>query len=79
MVGLWRCRRQIGAVLTALETDRANRRGPFWFERLGHADLNAAAAALQPLAAADLDSLKIGMAEVGKACCACHSANRMKE
>ena len=39
-----RCRRQIGAVLTALETDRANRPGPFWFDRLGHADIAVACA-----------------------------------
>jgi cytochrome c556 len=43
------------------------------------ADLNAAAAALQPLAAADADSLKIGMAGVGKACAACHTAYRIAE
>jgi cytochrome c556 len=43
------------------------------------ADLNAAAAALQPLAAADVDSLKTGMGGVGKACAACHTAYRMAE
>lgn len=43
------------------------------------ADLNAATAALQPLAAADVDSLKTGMAGVGKACAACHTPYRMTE
>lgn len=43
------------------------------------ADLNAAAVALQPLAAADVDSLKTGMAGVGKACAACHTPYRMAE
>lgn len=43
------------------------------------ADLNAAAAALQPLAAADVGSLKTGMAGVGKACAACHTPYRMAE
>jgi cytochrome c556 len=43
------------------------------------ADLNAATAALQPLAVADLDSLKSGMGAVGKACGACHTAYRISE
>jgi cytochrome c556 len=43
------------------------------------ADLNAAAAALQPLAATDVDSLKTGMGGVGKACAACHTPYRMAE
>jgi cytochrome c556 len=43
------------------------------------ADLNAAAAALQPLAAADVDSLKTGLGGLGKACGACHTAYRMAE
>jgi cytochrome c556 len=43
------------------------------------ADLNAATAALQPLAVADLDSLKTGMGAVGKACGACHTAYRISE
>ncbi len=44
---LWvaRCRAQIGAVLEALETDRAARPGPHWFgEPLGHADIAVAVA-----------------------------------
>ena len=43
------------------------------------ADLNAAAAALQPLAVADLESLKAGMGSVGKACGACHTPYRVPE
>ncbi|MEI6098938.1 MAG: cytochrome c [Alphaproteobacteria bacterium] len=43
------------------------------------ADINAATAALVPLAATDVDSLKTGMAGVGKACGACHTAYRMAE
>jgi cytochrome c556 len=43
------------------------------------ADLNTAAAALQPLAVADLDSLKAGMGAVGKACGACHTPYRLAE
>lgn len=39
-----RCRRQIGAILTALEADRATRPGPFWFDRMGHADIAVACA-----------------------------------
>ena len=42
------------------------------------ADLNTAAAALQPMTA-DLESLKTGMGGVGKACGACHKAYRMAE
>lgn len=35
-----RCEGQIGAVLDALEQDRAQRPGPYWFgDRLGHADI----------------------------------------
>jgi cytochrome c556 len=43
------------------------------------ADLNTAAVALAPLAAADVDSLKTGMGAVGKACGACHTPYRMTE
>jgi cytochrome c556 len=43
------------------------------------ADLNAAAAALQPLAVADLDSLKAGMGALGKACASCHTPYRVPE
>ena len=43
------------------------------------AALNVATVALQPLAMADLDSLKTGMGAVGKACGACHTAYRMAE
>lgn len=40
-----RCRSQIGAVLGALEADRAARRSAYWFgERIGHADIAVAAA-----------------------------------
>jgi glutathione S-transferase len=39
-----RCRRQIGTVLAALEADRATRPGPFWFDRLSHADIAVACA-----------------------------------
>ena len=40
-----RCREQIGAVLSALETDRAARTGDYWFGgRIGHADIAVAAA-----------------------------------
>ena len=39
-----RCRNQIGMVLTALEADLATRPGPFWFDRLGHADIAVACA-----------------------------------
>jgi glutathione S-transferase len=40
-----RCRSQVGAVLDALETDRASRAGPWWFgEALTHADIAAACA-----------------------------------
>ncbi|MEO8243134.1 MAG: glutathione S-transferase N-terminal domain-containing protein [bacterium] len=39
-----RCRRQITSVLQALEADRASRSGPFWFDRLSHADIAAACA-----------------------------------
>jgi glutathione S-transferase len=45
--GVWaeRCRSQIDAVLAALEADRAGRPGDGWFgERIGHADIAAAAA-----------------------------------
>jgi len=39
-----RCRAQITAVLTALEADRANRTGDYWFgSRIGHADIAVAA------------------------------------
>lgn len=43
---LWetRCRRQIGSVLAALEADRTNRPGPWWFENLTHADIAVACA-----------------------------------
>ncbi len=43
------------------------------------ADLNAAAVALMPLAVADVDSLKSGMGDIGKACGACHTDYRIKE
>ena len=43
------------------------------------ADLNAAAVALQPMAVADLERMKAGMAGLGKACGACHSAYRLTE
>ena len=40
-----RCMTQIGAVLTALEADRAGRDGPWWFgERLSHSDIAVACA-----------------------------------
>jgi glutathione S-transferase len=40
-----RCRDQIGAVLDALEVDRAARTGPWWFgDRMGHADIAVACA-----------------------------------
>jgi glutathione S-transferase len=39
-----RCRTQIAAALTALDSDRAARPGPYWFgERIGHADIAVAA------------------------------------
>ncbi|MBL8704822.1 MAG: glutathione S-transferase family protein [Rhodospirillales bacterium] len=38
-----RCRSQIGAVLAALEAERAARPGPCWFgDRIGHADIAVA-------------------------------------
>ena len=43
------------------------------------ADLNAAAVALQPMAVADLERMKAGMAGLGKTCGACHSACRLTE
>jgi glutathione S-transferase len=47
-----RCRVQIAAVLAALDADRANRTGEYWFgPRIGHADI-AVAAALRFLAEA---------------------------
>ena len=39
-----RCRRQMGGVVAALEADRASRPGPYWFDRLGHADIAVACA-----------------------------------
>jgi glutathione S-transferase len=40
-----RCTAQIGAVLAALESDRAARSGPWWFgDRIGHADIAVACA-----------------------------------
>ena len=39
-----RCRRQMGAVLGVLEADRIPRGGPFWFDRLSHADIAVACA-----------------------------------
>lgn len=39
-----RCRRQMGAVTAALEADLASRPGPFWFDRLSHADIAVACA-----------------------------------
>lgn len=39
-----RCRTQIAAVLAALEAERAARPGPFWFERISHADIAVACA-----------------------------------
>lgn len=44
--GPWqaRCQRQIGGVLAALEADRATRPGPYWFDRLTHADIAVACA-----------------------------------
>ncbi len=40
-----RCRTQIGGVLAALETDRADRPTPWWFgDTMGHADIAVAAA-----------------------------------
>lgn len=39
-----RCRSQIGAVLAALEAERAQRPTPYWFgDRIGHADIAVAA------------------------------------
>ena len=43
------------------------------------ADLNTATVALQPLAVADVQSLKGGMVNVGKACGACHTSYRMTQ
>ncbi len=43
------------------------------------AALNKAAGALQLSAAADVDNLKTGMGDVGKACGACHTAYRLTE
>ena len=43
------------------------------------ADLNTATVALQPLAVANVDSLKGGMVHVGKACGACHASYRMTQ
>jgi glutathione S-transferase len=38
-----RCRQQVGAALAALEADRAQRTGAYWFgERIGHADIAVA-------------------------------------
>lgn len=39
-----RLRGQVGGVLAALENDRAARTGPFWFDRLTHADIAVACA-----------------------------------
>jgi glutathione S-transferase len=40
-----RCLTQLTATLTALEADRANRHGDYWFgDRVGHADIAVAAA-----------------------------------
>jgi glutathione S-transferase len=40
-----RCRTQIGAVLAALEADRAGQPGPYWFgEAIGHGDIAVAVA-----------------------------------
>ena len=40
-----RCRAQISGALAALEKDRSARRTPYWFgDRIGHADIAAAAA-----------------------------------
>ena len=40
-----RCRTQIGATLHALETDRAQRPGPYWFgDNISHADIAVACA-----------------------------------
>ena len=39
-----RCHGQIGAVLSALEADRATRPGDFWFGRMTHADIAVACA-----------------------------------
>ena len=39
-----RCRRQIAAVLAALEADIAVRAGPYWFGNLSHADIAVACA-----------------------------------
>jgi glutathione S-transferase len=40
-----RCRTQISAVLSVLETDRAGRMGDYWFgDRIGHADITVAVA-----------------------------------
>ena len=41
------------------------------------ADLQTATTALVPVAAKDVDSMKVGMADVGKACGACHTAYRV--
>jgi glutathione S-transferase len=46
-----RCRAQIAAALAALESARAARPGPWWFEAIGHADI-AVACALRFLAEA---------------------------
>jgi glutathione S-transferase len=44
-VWVGRCRTQIASVLDALETDRASRRGAFWFgDSIGHADIIVACA-----------------------------------
>ena len=39
-----RCHRQMAGVVAALEADRASRPGPYWFDRLGHADIAVACA-----------------------------------
>lgn len=54
MSEIWagRCRSQMRAALVALEADRADREGEYWFgDRIGHADI-AVAAALRFLAEA---------------------------
>jgi len=39
-----RCQSQIGAVVRALEDDRATRADPWWFDRMTHADIAVACA-----------------------------------
>jgi glutathione S-transferase len=55
-----RCRTQISGVLAALEADRAQRGGDYWFDdRIGHADI-AVAAALRFIAEAHPGLVSMG-------------------